>query len=315
METQRSAVEAELQQVTKFITDKEKELLKIQNSVAELKRKKQEYDDFLLDNQDLLNLIPDYDFNKLVLTKKENSKKVSELQEKLDGIEQGINLEDVSTELSRAELELQSELKKESELTASINAAEKENSRYNDELVKKEQEKCLLERLTVKIKACLFIENAFSNNGIPAVELRNSAPEIAEITNRILSESYGNKFEIRFGSTSELKQKRKANEDFNIIVYDIENGDEKTIDLVSSGERIWIKQALFYAFSIVQMNRTGFNFRTRLIDESDGSLDGTLRPKYLQMVTAAHKNANARLTMLITHSQEIKDIAQQVIEI
>ena len=210
---------------------------------------------------------------------------------------------------------MQSELKKESELTASINAAEKENSRYNDELVKKEQEKCLLERLTVKIKACLFIENAFSNNGIPAVELRNSAPEIAEITNRILSESYGNKFEIRFGSTSELKQKRKANEDFNIIVYDIENGDEKTIDLVSSGERIWIKQALFYAFSIVQMNRTGFNFRTRLIDESDGSLDGTLRPKYLQMVTAAHKNANARLTMLITHSQEIKDIAQQVIEI
>lgn len=315
LETQRSAVEAELQQVTKFITDKEEELLKIQNSVSELKRKKQEYDDFLLDNQDLLNLIPDYDFNKLVLTEKENSKKVSELQEKLDGIEQGTNLEDVSTELSRAELELQSELKKESELTASINAAEKENSRYNDELVKKEQEECLLERLTAKIKACLFIENAFSNNGIPAVELRNSAPEIAEITNRILSESYGNKFEIRFGSTSELKQKRKANEDFNIIVYDIENGDEKTIDLVSSGERIWIKQALFYAFSIVQMNRTGFNFRTRLIDESDGSLDGTLRPKYLQMVTAAHKNANARLTMLITHSQEIKDIAQQVIEI
>ena len=160
-----------------------------------------------------------------------------------------------------------------------------------------------------------FIEDAFSNNGIPAIELRESAPEIAGITNRILSESYGNKFEVRFGSTSELKSGRKANEDFNIIVYDSENGDEKTIDLVSSGERIWIKQALFYAFSIVQMNRTGFNFRTRLIDESDGSLDGTLRPKYLQMVKSAHKAADARLTVLITHSQEIKDIAQQVIEI
>ena len=112
-----------------------------------------------------------------------------------------------------------------------------------------------------------------------------------------------------------MKAKRKVNEDFNIIVYDTDNDDEKTIDQVSSGERIWLKQALFYAFSIVQMNRTGFNFRTRLIDESDGSLDGTLRPKYLQMVTSAHKQAQSRLTILITHSQEIKDIAQQVIEI
>lgn len=315
LENKRYAVESELQQINKSITDNEKKLIDIQDSVVELKRKKQEYEDFLLKNQGLLNLIPDYDHNKLVLKEKENSEKVLELQEKLDGIGLGEIPEDVSDELNRIELKLQSEVNKESELTASINAAEKENRRYNDELVKKEQEECLLKRINSKIKACLFIENAFSNNGIPAVELRNSAPEIAEITNRILSESYGNKFEIRFGSTSELKQKRKANEDFNIIVYDIENGDEKTIDLVSSGERIWIKQALFYAFSIVQMNRTGFNFRTRLIDESDGSLDGTLRPKYLQMVTAAHKNANARLTMLITHSQEIKDIAQQVIEI
>ncbi len=63
------------------------------------------------------------------------------------------------------------------------------------------------------------------------------------------------------------------------------------------------------------MNRTGFNFRTRLIDESDGSLDGGLRPKYLNMVTSAHEQASARLTILITHSQEIKDIAQQIIEI
>ena len=63
------------------------------------------------------------------------------------------------------------------------------------------------------------------------------------------------------------------------------------------------------------MNRTGFNFRTRLIDESDGSLDGASRQKYMSMVESAHKYASARITILISHSQEIKDIAQQIIEI
>ena len=198
---------------------------------------------------------------------------------------------------------------------ASIKSAENEIERYEHDLELVEDKKKELKVIQDKIIAYNFIEEAFSNKGIPAIELRESAPEIANIANKILKDSYGNKFEIRFGPSSELKAKRKVDEDFNIIVTDTENFDEKTIDLVSSGERIWIKQALFYAFSIVQMNRTGFNFRTRLIDESDGSLDGTLRPKYLKMVEAAHKISNSRITVLITHSQEIKDIAQQRIDI
>ena len=240
---------------------------------------------------------------------------LDELQSKMDDIVDSEMIDDVSDELEEAEDQLEEEQDKLNELTSNIKAAEKENERYRKELEAVAGKKAELKNLTDKITAYNFIENAFSNNGIPAIELRESAPEIANIVNKILADSYGNKFEIRFGSTSELKAKRKANEDFNIIVYDTENGDEKTIDLVSSGERIWLKQALFYAFSIVQMNRTGFNFRTRLIDESDGSLDGGLRPKYLKMVTAAHAIASARITVLITHSQEIKDIAQQIIEI
>ena len=237
------------------------------------------------------------------------------LQSKMESLKVDNTLEDVSDELEKAERKLRYEQNRQTELAAMIKSAEKENARYQKELEAIESKKEELKELTEKVTAYNFIENAFSNNGIPAVELRESAPEIADIANKILSDSYGNKFEIRFGSTSELKANRKANEDFNIIVYDTENGDEKTIDLVSSGERIWIKQALFYAFSIVQMNRTGFNFRTRLIDESDGSLDGGLRPKYLKMVESAHKISDSRITLLITHSQEIKDIAQQIIEI
>lgn len=241
--------------------------------------------------------------------------KITELKSKMDNIVGSDTLEDVSEKLKDTESKLKREQNHLTELNANIKAAEKENEKYAKALESVADKKAEVLDLKDKITAYNFIEDAFSNNGIPAIELRESAPEIADIANKILADSYGNKFEIRFGSTSDIKTKRKANEDFNIIVTDTENFDEKTIDLVSSGERIWIKQALFYAFSIVQMNRTGFNFRTRLIDESDGSLDGGLRPKYLKMVEAAHKQADSRLTILISHSQEIKDIAQQIIEI
>lgn len=240
---------------------------------------------------------------------------LKEIDAKLDDIVYDACVPDVSEKLKEAEEKLRKGINHKADITASIKAAEKENERYKKELASVEEKRNELKEMQSKIIAYNFIEDAFSNKGIPAVELRESAPEIADIANKILKDSYGNKFEIRFGNTSEIKAKKKADEDFNIIVTDTENFDEKTIDLVSSGERIWIKQALFYAFSIVQMNRTGFNFRTRLIDESDGSLDGLLRPKYLKMVEAAHNISNSRITVLITHSQEIKDIAQQIIEI
>ena len=286
----------------------------LDEALSSLTNEKDKAESFINENEEYADYV-DFTEEELTENRDKLSAELDELQLKMDDIVDSETVEDVSYELEKAEAKLQSIKEYIAERVADIKSAEKENEKCQKKLNSVAGQKKKLKELQEKITAYNFIEDAFSNNGIPAIELRESAPEIANIANKILADSYGNKFEIRFGSTSELKAKRKVNEDFNILVYDSDNDDEKTIDLVSSGERIWIKQALFYAFSIVQMNRTGFNFRTRLIDESDGSLDGGLRPKYLKMVTAAHKQADARISVLITHSQEIKDIAQQIIEI
>lgn len=289
-----------------------KEISELESKLSKLQSDTHGCADFL---ETVDQIYTEHTYDKAVDELKKLGSELALLESKMAELADTETAKDVSAELAETERRLQTDRNTLADLQATIRSAEKENERYKAELAKSEENRKEKKRLEADIGAYLFIEDAFSNKGIPAIELRESAPEIADIANKILHESYGNKFDLRFGSTSELKAKRKADEDFNIIVYDSENGDEKTIDQVSSGERIWLKQALFYAFSIVQMNRTGFNFRTRLIDESDGSLDGTLRPKYLQMVTAAHKVACSRLTILITHSQEIKDIAEQVIEI
>ena len=173
--------------------------------------------------------------------------------------------------------------------------------------------KAELRELLEKLKAYNHIQNAFSKTGIPLMELESAMPEIAEMANGILEKSYGDRFTISFETIRQGN--KKTVDDLNIVVYDSQQGMSKYLDMVCSGEEVWIKQALFYAFSIVRMNRTGFSFATRFIDESDSSLDTGSRVKYLSMIEAAHKLTGASLSILITHSQEIKDIAEQIIEV
>jgi DNA repair exonuclease SbcCD ATPase subunit len=158
------------------------------------------------------------------------------------------------------------------------------------------------------------IAKAFSNTGIPAIELESMAPEISDVTNEILTETYGDRFKVSFSTQREGSSGKKI-EDFIINVFDSEKGRMKTLDLLCSGESIWIKQALFFAFSVLRSRRTGFCFRTRFMDESDGALDATGRVLYLKMIETAHKACNARLSVLITHSSELKEIIEQRIEL
>ena len=53
----------------------------------------------------------------------------------------------------------------------------------------------------------------------------------------------------------------------------------------------------------------------RFADESDGALDSEARLKYVSMLNSTHASGNARLTVLVTHSQEIKDVVPQTIQL
>ena len=156
------------------------------------------------------------------------------------------------------------------------------------------------------------LERAFANSGIQSLELEAAIPEVATLTNSILQSSYGDKFQVAF---STLRQgKTKIVDDFCIDVANTETGWTTPIELLSAGEKIWIIQSLYFAFSIIRMQRTGFNFQVRFIDESDGELDGDRKLEYVNMVKSAHISGHSRLTVLITHSQELKEILPQVLQ-
>lgn len=158
----------------------------------------------------------------------------------------------------------------------------------------------------------MILEKAFSNSGIQSLELEAAIPEIAALTNSILQSSYGDKFQVAF---STLRQgKTKIVDDFCIDVTNMESGWTVPIELLSAGEKIWIIQSLYFAFSIIRMQKTGFNFLVRFIDESDGELDSEKRLEYISMIRSVHESGHNRLTILVTHSQELKDNIQQYIQ-
>ena len=191
-------------------------------------------------------------------------------------------------------------------------AREKKTLTSNEALVKKI--KAEIKEREQTIKEYMILQLAFSNNGIQALELASAAPEISEIANSILYSSYGERFTIKFETKRNTKDNKKTIDDFIIRVFDSRSGSRKVLEDLSQSESLWIKQALYYAFSVIRARRTGFCFKTRFLDESDGPLDtAATRLTYLKMIEMAHKMSNASKTILITHSADIKEMIEQSI--
>lgn len=239
-----------------------------------------------------------------------STKKVSELTYKLENIPEDYS--DKIVRIKRGSSETQELL---STIKASLALSTKELNKLSSLTTTVEDIKSKVKIHQQNIKDYELIQTSFGNNGIQALELDSAAPEISSITNGILNETYGDRFTVSFDTQRVSKDGKRKIDDFIINVYDSDCGRSKRLDLLSSGESVWIKQALHFAFSVIRTRRTGFCFKTRFLDETDGSLDSESRIKYIKMIEAAHCQCNAYQTILITHSQEIKEILEQKIEL
>ena len=299
-------------------------LEKVEKEISTLEEKKKSIEECIANNDKELasskNRLEEYsdidEFLKNIPEKADESdtgkieSQIKELEEKIEGPVRA-SPEDVSKELSDIKEKCSDTNDEVHELKAAIKVLEEDVSKKSEIINGSSEAKKNIQAAERRIKSLDFLTTAFGNKGIQALELESSAPQIALIANRILAKSYGDRFSIRFETLRQSKG--KDIEDFNIMVYDSTSGREKALDLLCSGEKIWVKQSLAYAFGIVRKNRTGFNFNTQFIDESDGSLDSEMRQKYYSMIKSAHNESGAVLTILITHSSEIKDIAEQTL--
>jgi exonuclease SbcC len=161
-----------------------------------------------------------------------------------------------------------------------------------------------------------LLSKAFGRDGIQALELDALAPGISDTANRILASAYGDRFRIEIRTTriGGAGKKTKQIEDFLIYVIDAEDGEAVLLDDKSGGEAVWIKRAIYDAFAVIRKRNTAFAFLTCFQNETDGALDSASKTAYCRMLEAAHAESKLRHTIIITHSNEVKAMIEQKIE-
>lgn len=295
------------------------ELSNLNSQLAEVDSNINEIDVYMetLDINDIKSTINDTE--RLLNDEKENNSKLSTKVDTLTGrIDELKKLmadipEDFSDKISRLERGVLDSKQSVAEMTAEINIARKKLDSIENSKKLIEDIKNKISSLEKDVKDYEIIQASFGNTGIPIIELSTASPEIADIANNILREIFEDRFIINFDTQRDTKDNRKI-DDFVITVFDSRSGRTKRLDWISGGEGLLIKQALYYAFSVIRARRTGLNFKTRFLDESDGAFDGETRVEYLKMIKSAHDQCNAVQTLLITHSQEIKEVLDQRVD-
>jgi exonuclease SbcC len=161
-----------------------------------------------------------------------------------------------------------------------------------------------------------LIAKAFGKDGIQALELDALAPGISETANRILESAYGDRFKIAIETTriGGVGKKTKQIEDFVIKVIDSEDGEAVNLEDKSGGEAVWIKRAIYDAFAVIRKRNTNFAFLSCFQDEADGALDPASKTAYCKMLETAHAESKLRHTFIITHSNEVKAMIDQKID-
>jgi DNA repair exonuclease SbcCD ATPase subunit/predicted MPP superfamily phosphohydrolase len=200
----------------------------------------------------------------------------------------------------------QAQLEAQRKRLAEIEAQEAELAKLRDSIV------------TAKAESAEWdlLRRAFGPDGIQALELDALAPGIADDTNSRIKAAYGDRFKIEFRTTriAGTGSKTKQVEDFSILVHDTEKGNVGLLENKSGGEFSEIKRALYDSFTAMRAKNANFRFLTRFLDEADGALDSASRTNYCRMLEADHESGKYRNTIIITHSDEVKAMISQKIE-
>ncbi len=150
---------------------------------------------------------------------------------------------------------------------------------------------------------------AFSKNGIPALIIENSIPELERIGNDILSQMSNGSHSLRFETQRDLKSKDGVAETLDIIVSDW--AGSRPYETYSGGEQLRIDLAIRLGLAELLANRAGSKIEFLVMDEVFGSQDSEHR----ELVIDAIKSVADRfkLVLVISHITETQAAFDQQI--
>jgi exonuclease SbcC len=156
--------------------------------------------------------------------------------------------------------------------------------------------------LAERVSLLTELRDAFGVNGIPAMIIEHTLPELETEANRILEQLTGGRMHVRFETQRETKS-GTVRETLDIIISD-EKGT-RPYESFSGGEQFRINFAIRVALSQLLAQRAGVRLRSLFVDEGFGSLDADGRRRLVEAVKAVQ--ADFDLVLVITHIEELQD--------
>jgi exonuclease SbcC len=158
-----------------------------------------------------------------------------------------------------------------------------------------------------------LLDRAFGKDGVPALLIEQSLPEIETRANDLLERLSEGNMSVRFATQAAFKDKKRDDlkETLDILISD--DAGTRDYELYSGGEAFRVNFAIRLALSELLAKRAGARLQTLVIDEGFGSQDALGRQHLIEAINQV-KQEFAKV-LVISHIDELKDAFPNRIEV
>lgn len=169
-------------------------------------------------------------------------------------------------------------------------------------------------QISAEISKWVLLTKALGTDGIVAMQIDDAGPAIAGITNTLLQDCYGGRFQITL-VTQAPTAAGIMKEAFLIQVEDTHRGEIKLLDDMSGGEKVWINECLVRGIALYIAQAADIQYETLFSDESDGALDPERKRQYMEMQRAVVDRGGYSREYIITQTPELLNLCDAVIDV
>ena len=166
---------------------------------------------------------------------------------------------------------------------------------------------------SLQIARLKMLEVAFGKNGIPALLIEQSLPQIETQANEILDRLSNGVMSVSFETQREYRDKKREDKKQTLDIIIRDGAGSREYELFSGGEAFRINFAIRLALSRVLAQRSGARLQTLVIDEGFGSQDAEGRQRLVEAINLV--NPDFEKILVITHLEELKDAFPSRIEV
>lgn len=170
-----------------------------------------------------------------------------------------------------------------------------------------------IEKVNTDIAEWAFLEKALGNDGLIALEIDDAGPTVAGITNDLIHTCFGGRFSVRIDTQGDKARGNGTKEIFDIVVFDAERNEQKSLKSMSGGEKILIEAAVKNALCIFNARRSGIPFGTLFTDEEDGGLDAEKKKDFIRIKRRVLELGEYEREFFISHTPEVVALADETL--